>query len=356
MYSNAIKIEKVSNFFLDNQFKLYWKEGGLYNVQHNNLLANVKGNIFQVFKKDNLIVVNYFSSDDGMEMLCEFKINEDFKLIKTKEEKKFLKEIENNVVLELSYDSSFNTILNVVKFDGEKIIESIVDPFGFKLFETIFVSWDKLKLVLYELKKGTKLFEFSFSKLINGVNDEETNVEVVSILGVYKKVLWILVTHRKIIGLDVENGTLLHKIDLSKELGLAPNSSEDFSFSVKDVHIDNEKGIIKSLSYRYYWELNLDTFQIQIKKDFGENSKESWRINRSKYYSGDRNLYFIGTNKGEVVNRAVGVFDTENFEVIWFEAPLEERKHLFFTDVPQVNNEVLGVMDSENNLRVYERN
>lgn len=60
------------------------------------------------------------------------------------------------------------------------------------------------------------------------------------------------------------------------------------------------------------------------------------------------NLNYIGKKEA--------YFDTENFEVIWFEAPLEERKHLFFTDVPQVNNEVLGVMDSENNLRVYERN
>lgn len=138
-------------------------------------------------------------------------------------------------------------------------------------------------------------------------------------------------------------------------LSLTPDSIENFNFSVKDVHLDNESGIIKSLSYRYYWELNLDTLKIEIKKDFGENSKESWRINRSTFYSGDKKLYFIGSNRGEVVNRAVGIFDTEKLEVIWYDAPLEEKKYLFFTDVPQANNKQLGVLDSENNLRIYER-
>ena len=31
-----------------------------------------------------------------------------------------------------------------------------------------------------------------------------------------------------------------------------------------------------------------------------------------------------------------------------------EKKYLFFTDAPQANNKLLGVLDSENNLRIYE--
>lgn len=356
MYSITGNIEKVSNFFLDNQFKVYWKGCFLYDIQHN-LLANVNGNIFQVFKKDNSIFINYFSNEDGLEMLCEFKGVENLKLRKIREQKKFLNEIKNNVVAELSYDSSFNTVLSVVNFDEKKLVEDIVNPFGFKLLETIFLNWDKGNLESYELDYGIKLFEFPLSQLSKYNDDEgkEKQAELISIIGVYKKVLWVLVTNRKIIGIDVEKGILVHEIDLCRELGLAPNTMENFNFSLKDVHLDEEKGLIKSLSYRYYWEMNLETLQIKIKKDFGEKTDNTWRINRSKYYSGDKNLYFIGTNKGEVVNRAVGVFDTEKLEVVWYDTPLEEKKYLFFTDVPQASTKSLGVLDSENNLRIYER-
>jgi len=211
-------------------------------------------------------------------------------------------------------------------------------------------------LSLY-IKHRETVWQFSLSQLSSYITDEgeEKPIELVSIIGVYKNTLWILVTNRKIIGIDVEKGILLHEIDLCKELGLAPNTIENFNFSLKDVHLDEEKGFIKSLSYRYYWEMNLETLQIKIKKDFGEKSDNTWRINRSKYYSGDNNLYFIGTNKGEVVNRAVGVFDTEKLEVVWYDTPLEEKKYLFFTDVPQASTKSLAVLDSENNLRIYER-
>ena len=40
------------------------------------------------------------------------------------------------------------------------------------------------------------------------------------------------------------------------------------------MHLDKKKGVIKSLSYRYYWEFDLNTFTITIKEDFGINSEK----------------------------------------------------------------------------------
>jgi hypothetical protein len=146
---------------------------------------------------------------------------------------------------------------------------------------------------------------------------------------------------------------IYHIENAANFLGL--NEKEASDFGGLDYHLDEQNGIIKAFAYRYYFELDLNTLQGKIKKDFGEDFQTSWRINRSRSYPNDKNLYFIGARRGEAVNRAVGIFDTETCKIVWYDEPLEEKKFLFFTNAPQANDKYLGVLDSENNLRIYER-
>ncbi|KFF17760.1 hypothetical protein [Flavobacterium hydatis] len=350
---DSVKSVKV----YDKKF-YYCKSSKLYNNESQILINDIECQSF--WQKNNII---FFHNNQGEYQL----LNLENRIIHTLNCSPYLFTLDNDKVL-ASYDYSYN--INSNSFDWKigvfniyngEILQAIekFDNCNFLLQdERIIIGFNKDKDISgFSNLDNRQLWNFSISSLKVFINDEgdELQTELISFIGINKKIVWILVTNRKIIGIDIEKGNLLHEIDLCKELGLVPDSIENFNFLVKDVHLDNENGIIKSLSYRYYWELNLDTFKIEIKKDFGENPKQSWRINRSAFYSEDKKLYFIGSNKGEVVNRAVGIFDTEKLEVIWYDAPLEEKKYLFFTDVPQANNKQLGVLDSENNLRIYQR-
>ncbi|MBP1225396.1 hypothetical protein [Flavobacterium sp. 1355] len=352
--NNIDNVKRVKVY--DKNF-YYCKNSQLYTDENEVLIENLECQSF--WQKDNFI---FFHNNDGDYQL----LNLEEKLIKGLNYSPYLFTTNNKKVY-ANYDHTYN--FNSNTFDWKIGLFNIEDGKQIQAFENfnncnfilqddeIIIGFNKDKYISgFSNVQNIELWNFSLSKIEAISNGVETDMETefLSFIGVYKKALWILVTNRKIIGLDVEKGILLHEINLCKELGLIPDTIENFNFSIKDVHLDEEKGVIKSLSYRYYWEMNLDTLKIEIKKDFGENPKESWRINRSKYYSGDKNLYFIGANKGEVVNRAVGIFDTEKLEVVWYDAPLEEKKYLFFTDVPQTNNKLLGVLDSENNLRIYE--
>ncbi|MFK7061451.1 hypothetical protein V3Q90_15135 [Flavobacterium oreochromis] len=217
---------------------------------------------------------------------------------------------------------------------------------------------DNTQLFSFSLNSGKQLWQFSFSQLSNYITDEgeEKLVELVSIIGVYNTILWLLVTDRRLVGLNAETGALLHEVNLCESLGLKPQTVENYSFSMNNLafkaHLDEEKGIIKSFAHRYYWELDLNTLKADIKVDFGPGN--TWRIQKSKFYEGDKNLYFIGAKNGETFDRAIGIFDTEKYEITWYDEPLGEGRYLFFTDI-QANDKLLGALDSEQNLRIYEK-
>lgn len=354
MINNIDGVKRIKVY--DKNF-YYCKDSQLYTDENKILIENLECQSF--WQKDNFI---FFHNNDGEYQL----FNLENKLIQKLNYSPYLFTLNDKMVY-ANYDHTYN--FNSNTFDWKIGLFNIDDGKKTQAFgnfnncnfilqaNEIIIGFNKDKYISgFSNVQNIELWNFSLSDIQPISNDDEIDIEIefLSFIGVYKKTLYILITNRKIIGLDLETGILLHEIDLCKELGLVPDTVENFNFSIKNAHLDEEKGVIKSLSYRYYWEMNLDTLKIESKKDFGEKAQESWRINRSTYYSGDKNLYFIGTNKGEVVNRAVGIFDTEKLEIVWYDDPLEEKKYLFFTDVPQANNKLLGVLDSENNLRIYE--
>jgi hypothetical protein len=202
----------------------------------------------------------------------------------------------------------------------------------------------------YDFAKG----ELKFSVDINNVVETEGEVnELISPLGLYGGKLWLLLNGKRLFALSADDGSIVAKAQLDKLFGV-PENDPLRSVGTGDLHLDN-KGILKGFGYRYYYEVDLNILKGEIRKDFGEDYKSNWRITRSRYYEGDKNLYFIGAKNGEAVNRSVGVFDTEKCEVVWHDEPLEEKKFLFYSDLPQANDKFLCVLDSENNLWIYER-
>jgi outer membrane protein assembly factor BamB len=215
------------------------------------------------------------------------------------------------------------------------------------------------KIVCYALNNDnvTMLWDFdiqSLKKYIDGY-DEPHNSELVSVIGTYTDQIWLHVKDRRLVALDVSTGNLQYEILLYEALGIPQHHPATNTLIYGDMHLDKINGKIKSLSWRYYWELDLISLTATIKKDFGSDYNNTWRITKSKFYEGDKNLYFIGTTKGETFSKAVGVFDTEACEVVWYDEPLSESPSIFFSNVPQCSDKHLGVLDTGGTLRIYDR-
>ena len=250
-------------------------------------------------------------------------------------------------IFEPTENGVYDILSNSVKFISKDCKSTeIIDNFYVGSFDGVLFS--------NSLNMGEELWQFSLSLIPNNIPDEDKHAELVSFLGIYKNILWILITDTRLIGLNIETGILLHEIHLCESLGLQPQTTESYTFSLGDIHLDQEKGSIKGFAHRYYWELDLNNLQAEIKVDFGAVTSHSWRIKKSKFYKADKNLYFTGAKNGETFDRAIGIFDTEKLEITWYDEPLGEGRYLFFTDI-QANDKLLGALDSEQNLRIYER-
>ncbi|MDR0865388.1 MAG: hypothetical protein LBO74_10730 [Candidatus Symbiothrix sp.] len=302
--------------------------------------------LYETFDKSVLIV------DDVNRLSCIYKdwgftnITTNMRLIIQKQDNNFFVYYtrENGVKSIGIFDYRHNKVL------WEKELSTalqIVDNFVLNL---------TLTLNRYDLENGNLLWQFSVSDFPSYKNycGEEIKAEIRQIIGVYNNILWLYISVSHLVGIDVETGEKVYHIDdITDFLGLKEKEAGDFIGL--DCHLDEQNGVIKAFAYRYYFEIDLNALQGKIKKDFGEDFQSSWRIRCGRYYPNDKNLYFVGARRGEAVNRAVGIFDTESCEVIWYDEPLEEKKFLFFTDAPQANEKYLGVLDSENNLRIYEQ-
>ena len=223
-----------------------------------------------------------------------------------------------------------------------------------------FVGYFDNFLFRNDIQNGELLWQFSFEKG-PGYKNIDGNIqpaELSSIIGAYKNKLWLHVKQFYFLALDIETGIVAHQFFMPDIFGRSTITRWQDSLSIGDLHLDADKGIIKSLAYWRYWEFDLNTFTGTIKKEFGHATKENpiaWSINQSRSYPGDKNLYFIGKRSRQVLNDIVGVFDTELCDVTWYDKPLQSQDWLSFSSSPQSNDKYMAVQDSKNNLWVYEK-
>jgi len=201
----------------------------------------------------------------------------------------------NNSFVAYIYDNEYNSKLILI--DEINYNVHYINAFYniiLNLFYNTF-GFHKLKdrLDAYLILENSLLWSHDFS-YFPPYNDDWGDLkpaEIENIIGVYDNKLWLHISYQKIVALDIENGSLLHQIQLNDHLSLPYNSQD--GLYVGDLHLDESNGIIKSLSDRYYFELDLKNLQAVIKKDFGKDHSNNWRIKRSRFYEGDKNLYLL---------------------------------------------------------------
>lgn len=351
MNYKIIEILKGLRFSLDNSFLAVVESNDNLAIYVNNNKKDFKINSTEfVGRFNNNFTVKDYEGTGYILNLDTFSLNKinDYEI-------KFYDSNHYNLFPIYRSQSIFDPIENgVYDFQSDSVKFISKDCKSTKVIDNFYLGFFNEVLFSNSLNTGEEIWQFSLSQLSTYITDEneKKHSELVSIIGACQNILWLLVTDRRFIGLNLDTGELFHEINICEELNLQFKTVENYSFSLGDIHLDQEKGIIKGFAHRYYWELDLNNLQAEIKVDFGEG--KSWRIKKSKFYKEDKNLYFTGARSGEAFDRAIGIFDTEKLEITWYDEPLGERRYLFFTDI-QANDKLLGALDSEQNLRIYER-
>lgn len=348
--------EKIYGYYIFSPESIFYIQGGKL-CENGKSVAAVNENVLQLIDVTPYIYIEIISEEDGFERTLVF--DKETKVI-FRDDKLYsfvFRDRVNDFMVALKMDKDFNSwfhIFNLKSGDIYNLNKRNLSQFKIVLNNKFLFLQNNSIIELIDFIDHQSIWQVS-------MNDKNFNTdstyEVDNIIGSYNNTFWFYAGKSNLIGLNIDSGEVVYCIDLYQLLGLIDiDKKREFVFDkVNPFHLDERNGILKAFANRYYIEVNLNTIEGKIKKDFGENFKTSWRITRGRYYQGDKNLYFIGKRQGENVNRSVGIFDTELCEIIWYDEPLEKKKFLFFSDIPQANDKYLGVLDTENNLRIYER-
>ena len=198
------------------------------------------------------------------------------------------------------------------------------------------------RICRFNEETGLSVWCFSiadFPPYINGFFREQ-EADIKQIVGVYNNILWVHVGGFRLIGIAIDTGKLVHEF---KDV-LKGGDNNNF--------LDIENGVLKTLSYDYYSEFDLQTFA--FRKKITINGQADIKIRASSFYEKDKCLYFCGYHNNQFDKpNAFGIFDTEKAEIVWYDTTKDDLG--YFYNPPQANNKLLAVLDDRHNLLIYER-
>ncbi|MFV0329395.1 MAG: hypothetical protein ACK5KL_06140 [Dysgonomonas sp.] len=347
-------ILNVNSFLLDTD--LFYLKGKYLYYRETRISINQEG--YRINKYKDNIFIEFFSTDDGFEktlVLSSDKIEKDPAVFNIMQRGNILKD---GFTLFLSYDKEYNTYINIINLNLQKVVWSIIDTFkDFRIIDNRHVILiDKKSLMFFNFVENVELWHFSIQDFPPYINDSfrEQEADIKQIIGMYNNLLWIYVGGWHLVSIDINSGKEVHHIE--NVLDLFGLSKEDrYHVNLNDtIHLNEQEGVLKMFAHRYYFEINLNTLQGEVIKDFGPNWNPDWRIKSSNYYQQYPNLlFFCGYYKATDAPNAFGIFDTEKAEIIWYDTTKDDLG--YFYNPPQVNDKLLAILDDKHNLLIYER-
>jgi hypothetical protein len=369
VYKLFKKIENAKRVVADEQniHYLATKDNRIKFLPNEEEFLKINTNIVGLVVKENCLFIESFSEIDGLEKTEVYSLtqNQFIKLPFT--ERIMLRgEIVNNRIICFYKEEGLKKQVGLISFlqDGKIELEKLdtdFKTFQYKLLTDSTVLSDKNgNIYIYSGNRFEKRSCFSIAGIppYTDIHGDLQNAELASVIGIYKGLLWLHIKNWYFLALDIKTGELKHQLYMPDIFGMPIKGPWHNSFTIGDLHLDADNGVVKSLASCRYWEFDLNTFHGVVKKEFGIVTKENpqaWRINRSRYYPGDKNLYFIATRTGQMICDAIGVFDTETCEVVWSDEPLPIGKGLFFSLLPEVNKEYLTIQATEFCFWMYKR-
>jgi hypothetical protein len=236
-----------------------------------------------------------------------------------------------------------NCIQKKTIWEGNYIISNINLLYGSFLVCLFFSNKYRLlkdNLICIDFMKGSFLWQFSikdFPNYINGFGREQ-EADIKQIIGVYNNILWIHVGGFRLVGIDIETGKKMHYI-------------ENVLKAVGNNFLDEIDGMLKTLSYDYYAEFDLET--LKFRKQIQINCPEDIKIRSTNFYLNDKHLYFCGYYRKSDKPNVFGIFDTEKAEIVWYDTQKDDLG--YFYNPPQANDKLLVILDDKHNLLVYDK-
>jgi hypothetical protein len=169
------------------------------------------------------------------------------------------------------------------------------------------------------------------------------------VFGVFEDKIWVYTDARLLLGLSLQTGQVLLKIDTNKF------HSGGFVFFA--AHFLPQEGIIGFLIEQHYLEYDLRTLTVIKEKNFDTGQHlTDWKFSLSTFTNDY--IYFVG-NKGSEYgfSQFVGVLNRKNLEVEWWQNMGEGNKTPYFslTKAPLSDGKKLYVHDSEGTLHIFEK-
>jgi hypothetical protein len=349
------KIERISSFYPEKN-NVFLGGLGHYNLldEKFNTIYSI-GNIrdFQVtfFENDLIIFINGES---------HLKIYRSGKLIFEKEHFDFENKVEGNFIF---YDRvSKKTV--IVDLEGNTILSEANIRIGSKrvLFDKQIITtplFESSGLTSYLLPNFTPLWQYT---LPEGVYDYEDKFgtkyksEIQRIIGQYEGVLWVALENGYLLGLSVDDGSLVH------ELSVPNNFTEYFPnekprFGANYTQLDEKEGKLFGMRLNYYWEINLQNPANEyILYDISATCKEKQVvINYVEYETWLQDEIIFREWSFAQDPSYVGIFNRKTRQITWASRELGEEG--VFKGINKVEYQAgrLYVLDRASTLHIFER-
>lgn len=327
------------------------------NIYDETLVICINNNLYigeKVFKF-NALLININSKKDiivgkGVDW-SNFIINlenehvieiEDHIILNGNFEKNILLNCNSHLGLYNFYDNT--KFITKIKFESK--LESYLERDG-----ALFLAFENsIKYLLYQ--SDVFFWERNLLDIYNfDSNVIKVNYKITKIFGIINKTLCLSIEYTHLVGLSMDNGSVLHHFSINDLL--PPENKYRWLFP----HFDEDAGTISYCESNAYFVLDLKTFKVIDFHSFiiPDKSKQ-WTI--VSCTMDDDFVYFNGNLGGSFFSpSAVGIFDRHKKEVVWYEdlKLYEQDQYRFINHPPQYGGGKLYVHDSKGTLYIYER-
>jgi hypothetical protein len=346
---NLTTIPNVKTFDFDAKKILYFDNNRNLIIFKNQQLRKIK-----VFEKEvQELYFNhqfYFNDVNGNGyIICND--------LKVKKNDDYILNFQNKKIIVLLKRDSNQKTTSLYDWELDKTIFSI-ESFSLKtsISETFLyrVLRKEKKIEFFDVKCEVKLWYFSLLSLPpipkTDVYNKDADWEVKKFIGVLDNKLWIALNHHTIIALDIATG------QLKQQISSIPDFNSEWLPSAipspESMIITDESNKLFGFMWEFYWEINPKNGLIEF-TDLTNYLKEyNIRNDNPNYVLVGDIIYFISQHVS-----AVGGFNRKTKKLNWH-FKFQAYKDGQFPKLKEIkgNEQMLGVLDLDENLYVFENN